>query len=139
MKSNSKSSYKLGTVIAERKILFKIKRKEYSFRIRIGKPKPHSNKDIGFYCPVQIEKPDLKKIYTALGSDSISAIQNALAMTGELILSSLRQIDPERLKFLNTEYIDFPYFKKPEEVLKEQFVLISTLEKLNIQIEISDR
>ncbi|WP_423201991.1 DUF6968 family protein [Leptospira noguchii] len=109
------------------------------FRIRVGKPKPHREKDIGSYCPVQIETIDLKKIYTALGSDSIRAIQNALEMTGELILSRLRKIDPERLKFLNAEHIDFPYFKKPDEVSKELFVLISTLEKLNIQIEISNQ
>ncbi|WP_432211899.1 hypothetical protein [Leptospira noguchii] len=61
---------------------------------------------------MQIETIDLKKIYTALGSDSIRAIQNALEMTGELILSCLRKIDSERLKFLNAEHIDFPYFKK---------------------------
>ncbi|EMS82504.1 hypothetical protein LEP1GSC074_4022 [Leptospira noguchii str. Hook] len=47
-----------------------------------------------------------------MGSDSIRAIQNALEMTGELILSRLRKINPERLKFLNAEHIDFPYFKK---------------------------
>ncbi|EMN00980.1 hypothetical protein LEP1GSC186_1794 [Leptospira noguchii serovar Autumnalis str. ZUN142] len=43
------------------------------------------------------------------------------------------------MKFLNAEHIDFPYFKKPDEVSKELFVLISTLEKLNIQIEISNQ
>ncbi|MCH1910715.1 hypothetical protein [Leptospira noguchii] len=89
---------------------------------------PRSNRDDRF-----------KKIYTALGSDFIRAIQNALKMTGKLILSRLRKINPERLKFLNAEHIDFPYFKKPDEVLKELFVLISTLEKVNIQIEISNQ
>ncbi|AVQ12427.1 Uncharacterized protein XB16_2100 [Leptospira santarosai] len=71
--------------------------------------------EIGWYCPVQITVSDSKNIYTALGCDSMSAIQNAFAMIGELILTRLRKLDPDRLKFLEARHFGFPYFQKPEE------------------------
>ncbi|EMO28439.1 hypothetical protein LEP1GSC170_4576 [Leptospira interrogans serovar Bataviae str. HAI135] len=38
-----------------------ILKEKHIFRIRVGKPKPHREKYIGFYCPIQIETIDLKK------------------------------------------------------------------------------
>ncbi|WP_230457322.1 DUF6968 family protein [Leptospira santarosai] len=132
-----KQKYTLGTVIAEREFLVEVLKNKYSFQIRIGKPKPHKDIEIGWYCPVQITVSDSKNIYTALGFDSMNAIQNAFAMIGELILTRLRKLDPDRLKFLEARHFGFPYFQKPEEVLREEFILISTLEKLDVQIEFS--
>ncbi|MCG6193187.1 hypothetical protein LFX25_08020 [Leptospira sp. FAT2] len=90
-------------------------------------------KDIGFYCPVQIETTESKKNYTAGDFDSVSAIQNAFVMIGQFIILPLRKIDPERLKFLKAKHFDFPDLY-PETDSNEHFIQIATLEKLNIQI-----
>lgn len=45
-----KKNYRLGTVIAEREILFQVGKKKSKVHIKIGKPKLYPDPDFPWYC-----------------------------------------------------------------------------------------
>ncbi|EMG22930.1 hypothetical protein LEP1GSC150_1525 [Leptospira interrogans serovar Copenhageni str. LT2050] len=87
-----KNTYRLGTIIAEREILFQVGKKKSEIHIKIGKPKLHPDPVIRWYCPLQIIGIGSEKAHGAFGSDSIRAIEMAFQMAGLLLVRDIQKL-----------------------------------------------
>ncbi|EMO73581.1 DUF6968 family protein [Leptospira santarosai] len=103
-----KQQYKLGTVIAERKLSLKVGRKKQTVLIRIGKPKISNDPKMDWYCPFQISKIGLDTIKAAHGIDSIQALLLAMKMI-EAILVHFQKSNPGKLDLAQSRISRFSF------------------------------
>ncbi|WP_420909054.1 DUF6968 family protein [Leptospira noguchii] len=129
-----KNIYRLGTVIAEREILFQVGKKKSEVHIKIGKPKLHPNyPDINWYCPLQIIGIGSEKVHVAFGFDSINSIDSAFQMIGLLLVHYFQKL--HGFNWLKPEDLIFPPTIKLEELSKNEINLQKNLKKHNVRIE----
>ncbi|MCR8638549.1 DUF6968 family protein [Leptospira interrogans] len=128
-----KNTYRLGTIIAEREILFQVGKKKSEIHIKIGKPKLHPDPVIRWYCPLQIIGIGSEKVHGAFGSDSIRAIEMAFQMAGLLLVRDIQKL--YNLNWLKPEHLYFPPPNNLEELSKNETHLQKKLKKHNIQIQ----
>ncbi|MDI7182678.1 DUF6968 family protein [Leptospira santarosai] len=133
-----KQQYKLGTVIAERKLSLKVGRKKQTVLIRIGKPKISNDPKMDWYCPFQISKIGLDTIKAAHGIDSIQALLLAMKMI-EAILVHFQKSNPGKLTWLNQEYLGFPLPETLETNLRKERVWRKTFKKKSVSAKRTDK
>ncbi|RHX79187.1 DUF6968 family protein [Leptospira yasudae] len=131
-----KSKYKLEPIIAQRKIRIQFGKEKYEITIEIGKPRPHPEPDLDWYCPFQIlgipSEPITSKIFTSIGYDAVDAIHQALVCVG-LFLSSYLQRKHPALKRLSPKDLGFPQITTLRRIRWEE--ILRKFRKKNFTIE----
>ncbi|EKP04173.1 hypothetical protein LEP1GSC018_3256 [Leptospira kirschneri str. 2008720114] len=128
-----KKNYRLGTVIAEREILFQVGKKKSKVHIKIGKPKLYPDPDFPWYCTLQIIGIGSEKVHVAFSFDSIGAIDHAFQMTGSLLVHYFQKLYD--FNWLRPEDLLFPPTIKLEELSKNEIRLQKNLKKHNVRIQ----
>jgi hypothetical protein len=112
--------YKLGLVIARRRLEFMDDGLEKQIIIKIGKPRRQRDTDSGYYCPFVIVGIGKGNIQVAFGEDSVQSIELAFNMIGALMKVYYQRLYPNQITWNNDSRLGFPLPDTPEELLKKE-------------------
>ncbi|TGL95508.1 hypothetical protein EHQ76_16510 [Leptospira barantonii] len=131
-----KSKYKLEPIIAEREFRIQFGKEKYEITIRIGKPKPHPEPDLDWYCSFQIlgipSERITSKIFTSIGFDAVDAIHQTFVCVGLFLSSYLRRKHPQ-LKRLSPRDLNFPQVTSLRRIRWDEF--LKRFRKRNFTVE----